>query len=115
MPMKPKGKKRVLVIDDDQDVRSLFVETLEPKGFDVVTSADPDVGVEGARETEPDLIFISLLFPHSNGLKVSKAIHADESLQRVPIVMLITYQGELDPKYTTTIGVVDVLVKPLNS
>lgn len=115
MPVNPKGKKRVLVIDDDQDVRSLFVETLEPKGFDVVTSADPDVGVEGARETEPDLIFISLFFPHSNGLKVSKAIHADDSLQKVPIVMLITYQGELDPKYTTTIGVVDVLVKPLNS
>ena len=115
MPVTSKGKKRVLVIDDEESVRSLFVKTLEPKGFDVVTSADPDVGVEGARETEPDLIFISLLFPHSNGLKVSKAIHADESLQKVPIVMLITYRGELDPKYTSTIGVVDVLVKPLGA
>jgi two-component system cell cycle response regulator DivK len=115
MPVTSKGKKRVLVIDDAENVRSLFVKTLEPKGFDVVTSADPDVGVEGARETEPDLIFISLLFPHSNGLKVSKAIHADEGLKNVPIVMLITYRGELDPKYTSTIGVVDVLVKPLGA
>jgi two-component system cell cycle response regulator DivK len=115
MPVTSKGKKRVLVIDDDENVRSLFVKTLEPKGFDVVTSADPDVGVEGARETEPDLIFISLLFTQSNGLKVSKAIHADESLQNVPIVVLITYRGELDPKYTSTIGVVDVLVKPLGA
>lgn len=115
MSIKSKGKKRVLVIDDDQDVRSLFVKTLEPEGFDVVTSADPDTGVEGARETEPDLIFISLIFPNSNGLKVSKAIHTDEILRKVPIVMLITQRGELDPKYTSTIGVVDVLVKPLDS
>jgi len=115
MPMNSKGKKRVLVIDDDQDVRSLFVKTLEPEGFDVVTSADPDTGVEGARETEPDLIFISLIFPNSNGLKVSKAIHADEILRKVPIVMLITQRGELDPKYTATIGVVDVLAKPLDA
>jgi two-component system cell cycle response regulator DivK len=115
MAVTSKGKKRVLVIDDDENVRSLFVRTLEPKGFDVVTSADPEVGVEGARDTQPDLMFISLLFPHSNGLKVSKAIHADKSLQGVPIVMLITYRGELDPKYTSTIGVVDVLVKPLGA
>ncbi len=113
MPVSSKGKKRILVIDDDQEVRSLFVRTLEPKGFDVVTSADPDEGVNGARETVPDIIFISLLFQHSNGLKVSKAIHADEGLHGVPIVMLTSYKGELDPKYTATIGVVDVLVKPI--
>ncbi len=105
-------KKKILVIDDDPSVGTRIAETLGPRGFDVLSVADPMEGVEKARKTEPDLFFISLLSTDSNGLRVSKTLHADERLKAAPIVMLISYQGELDPKYTTTIGVVDVLVKP---
>ncbi len=105
-------KKKILVIDDDPSVAGMIAETLGPRGFDVLSVADPMEGVEKARETEPDLFFISLLSPDSNGLRVSKTLHSDQRLKAAPIVILISYQGELDPKYTTTIGVVDVLVKP---
>jgi DNA-binding response OmpR family regulator/cell division septation protein DedD len=108
-------KRKVLVIDDDRSSSALIVRTLEPQGFRTFTVADPEEGVKKAAELEPDLIFINILFPSSNGLKVSKVIHSDEKLSHVPIVMLISYRGELDPKYTGTIGVVDVIVKPMRA
>lgn len=106
-------KGKILVIDDDAAVCDLVFGMLQPKGYEVLTAGNAQEGVDKAAEVKPDLIFISLLLPDSNGLKASKAIHSLEGLRTVPIVMLISYQGELDPRYTVTIGIVDVLVKPL--
>jgi CheY-like chemotaxis protein/cell division septation protein DedD len=106
-------KRKILVVDDDRAVRDLFVRTLEPGGFEVVAAENADEGIETARQIEPDIIYLSLLFPESNGLKVSKSLHSVERLKEIPIVVLTSYQGELDHKYTKTIGIVDVLVKPL--
>jgi CheY-like chemotaxis protein len=111
--MTEKRRGRVLVVDDDRVASDVIVKTLLPRGLDVSVAASPDRGVEKAREDTPDLVFVSLFFPDSNGLKVSKRIHALHGLERVPVVMLVSYKGDLDPKYTSTIGIVDVLVKPL--
>jgi CheY-like chemotaxis protein/cell division septation protein DedD len=111
----PKRKRKILIVDDDQTVGALFVHTLEPGGFNVVAVEDPDEGIETAKQIEPEIIYLSLLFPESNGLKVAKLLHSVERLKEIPIVVLISYHGELDPKYTKTIGIVDVLVKPLKS
>jgi DNA-binding response OmpR family regulator len=113
--MKAENKGTVLVIDDDAAVTQLFSQTVAVRGITVVSVADPDEGVEKAKELVPDIIFMGLLFRGSNGLKVSKQIHADEKLRSVPIVMLTSYHGELDPKYTATLGIVDVIVKPLDA
>ncbi len=80
----------------------------------MVAVENADEGIETAKQIEPDIIYLSLLFPESNGLKVGKSLHSVERLKETPIVVLISYRGELDPKYTKTIGIVDVLVKPLN-
>ncbi len=108
-------KKRILVIDDDQAVCDLITQTLEAKGFEVFIVSNPDEAVNNAKEIVPDLIFIGLLVHEANGLKISKSINSIESLKKIPIIMTIAYQGELDPKYTITIGIVDVIVKPLTA
>lgn len=107
-------KRKILVIDDDQSVCDMITRTLKNRGYEVFTEIHYQEGVEKAREVLPDLVFISLLLETTNGLKASKEIHAIEKLRKVPVVMLISYKGELDPKYTITIGIVDVLVKPLS-
>ena len=107
-------KRRILVIDDDQSVCDMIARTLEKEGYEVFTETRSQEGVLKAGEILPDLVFISLLLGTTNGLKVSKELHSVETLRKVPVVMLISYTGELDPKYTVTIGVVDVLVKPLS-
>lgn len=112
--MSAKIKKKVLVIDDDPFAYSQIAQSLEARGFEVITVSEPDEAVEKAKEIVPDLVFCSLVLPVSNGLKIIKSIHSIESLKKVPSVMLISYAGELDPKYTAPLGIVDVIVKPLN-
>lgn len=107
--------RRVLVIDEDEGSAGVFGKALEARGVEVYVIGTPDKGIEKAIEVEPDLIFVNLIFQESNGLKVSKLLHAIDKLRKVPIVMLIAHRRDLDPKYTSTIGVVDVLVRPLTA
>lgn len=109
------GTHKVLVIDEEKSSVSLFGKALEPRGIDVFVMGMPDKGIEKAIEIEPDLIFVNLIFQESNGLKVSKLIHAVEKLRKVPIIMLLAHKSDLDPKYTTTIGVVGVLIRPFTT
>jgi twitching motility two-component system response regulator PilH len=109
------ARKRVLVIDSDSEACDLIAETLGAKGFEVFPFLDPDEGVAKAGESRPDLVFISILFSGANGLKISRAVHSVEGLQRVPVIMLISFPDELDVRYTSTIGIVDVALKPVNA
>ena len=106
-------RKKILVIDDDAAACDLIEQTLEEQGLEVITIRDARAGFETAKTLLPDLIFINLLLPGINGLKFSKAIHSVETLKTVPVIMIVAQREELDPKYTTTIGIVDILVKPL--
>jgi DNA-binding response OmpR family regulator/cell division protein FtsN len=105
--------RKVLVIDDDAAACRRIEEALTRCGIEVQSSHDQRTGLEAAKAIIPDLIFINLLLPDTNGLKMSKAIHAVKNLEKVPVIMLISHEGELDPKYTVTIGIPDILVKPL--
>lgn len=107
------ARQKVLVIDDDTAACALIAGVLSRLGLEVLTKPDPRAGIEAAEAIIPDLIFINLLLSDTNGLKVSKAIHAVKGLEKVPVIMLISHRGELDPKYTMTIGILDTLVKPL--
>jgi DNA-binding response OmpR family regulator/cell division septation protein DedD len=107
-------KRKILIIDNDEAVCSSITQVLTSRGFDVLVAAEPDEGVKKAKDNNPDLVFISLLFNQSNGLKVSKAIHSIKNMEKTPVIMLISYPGELDPRYTVTIGIFDVIVKPVN-
>ena len=111
--MTGKRQRKVLVIEGDAGTGDLILQTLSRRGLQVTLASNAEEGLLRAKETLPDLVFISLFFPNSNGLKVSKLLHSVESLKQAPVVMLIEYQGELDPKYTSAIGIVDVLVRPI--
>jgi DNA-binding response OmpR family regulator len=106
------GRKKILIVDDDREVISTIAQTLQEKGYEVIPAAGFQEGIDKAQQAMPDLIYLSLLLQGSNGLKASKAIHSIEGLEKAPVIMMISYEGELDPRYTVTIGIVDVIVKP---
>jgi len=113
--MSERQEEKVIVIDDDHGTCKLILRELEAKGLEVIIISDPENAVEKAKQIDPDLIFISLLSFGSEGVRVCKSIHSIKNLREVPVIMLISYPGELDPRYAATLGVVDVLVTPLNT
>ena len=113
--MNERQKRKILVVDDDQDVCNMISMALGPKGFEVIIVSDPQKAIEKAKEIEPNLIFVSLVLSRSNGLKVSTAILSIKNLKEVPIFLLISSFEEFNKRYATYLGIRDVLVKPLNT
>jgi signal transduction histidine kinase/DNA-binding response OmpR family regulator/CHASE3 domain sensor protein len=100
----------VLVIDDEQTVRDLMRRFLAREGFDVVTAADGEEGLELARQLRPALITLDVLMPGMDGWSVLQALKAEPALAPIPVVML-TIMDEQRRGYA--LGAADYLCKPI--
>lgn len=68
--------KRILVVDDDENVRESFLATLEPLGYDVALAAGGQEGLESAKSNRPDLIFLDLKMPVMNGAETLERLQS---------------------------------------
>ena len=80
--------KRIMIIDDEQDVR-LYLKTLfEKNGYETETAQDGDEGYPKTVAYKPDLITLDILMPKQSGIRVYTKLKEDETLKEVPIVVL---------------------------
>jgi CheY-like chemotaxis protein len=80
-----------LIIDDDEIIRSLITDILEPFGFTVRTAATAEDGRESARGHRPDLIICDMILPDALGSETALEFRRDPSLQNVPIILVTGY------------------------
>jgi CheY-like chemotaxis protein len=97
---------RILVIDDDSDIREVVGEALQFAGYQVATARDGREGLASARSFRPDLILLDLMMPGMSGWEFRAAQLRDAALSRIPVVV-VTALGH-DPD----IQVSAVLSKP---
>ena len=90
--------RKILVIDDEEIIRSLLTDILEDKGYQVITAADGETGLKQAQDDQPDLIIVDLLIPKMPGGVVAKKLRENEKTARIPIVFLtgMLDKGEAD-------------------
>ena len=79
--------KKILIIDDESDARAFLKAILEENGYETMTAADGEEGLEKAQETPPHLILLDLMMPKKSGVKFLHEIKRDEQLKEVPIVI----------------------------
>ena len=80
--------KRIMIIDDEQDVR-LYLKTLfEKNGYETETAHDGDEGYPKTVAYKPDLITLDILMPKQSGIRVYTKLKEDEALKGVPVVVL---------------------------
>ncbi|NOZ02938.1 MAG: response regulator [Deltaproteobacteria bacterium] len=90
----PLEGRKILVIDDEPDIRTFLSTVLEDNGASVLTAGNGDEGMEKARAERPDLITLDLNMPGRDGGQIYSAIRADEDLKDIPVV-IITGKPEL--------------------
>lgn len=105
----------VLVVDADHETEEKIVSTLEAEGYLVFTATGRDIRSGVAEKISPALIYIKPAANNVEGFEVCKAIHNMEKYRDVPIILLASLRGPLDPRYTTFYGIVDYLKLPLTS
>ncbi|HXR69879.1 response regulator transcription factor [Actinocrinis sp.] len=104
------GGARLLVVDDDSEVREALGRALKLEGFSVTLAADGAAALEAVRETPPDALVLDVAMPGIDGLAVARALRAAED--RTPILMLTARDAIADRVFGLNAGADDYLVKP---
>jgi two-component system response regulator MprA len=104
------GGARLLIVDDDSEVREALGRALKLEGFSVTLAADGAAALEAVREAPPDALVLDLAMPGIDGLAVARALRAAED--RTPILMLTARDAIADRVFGLNAGADDYLVKP---
>ena len=80
--------KRILVVDDEQDVRDYLQTALEDAGFQVETATNGAEALEAVKRHPPDLISLDLVMPRHSGAKFYRELQKDKELHRIPVLVV---------------------------
>lgn len=105
---------RIVVADDDADIRDLVAFKLRQAGHEIVAVADGRAAIAASQETAPDLIVLDVMMPGMSGLEACRAFRLDPALARVPIVLLTARAQESDIGHGFDAGADDYVVKPFS-
>jgi CRP-like cAMP-binding protein/DNA-binding NarL/FixJ family response regulator len=104
--------KKILLIEDNVDVRENTAEILELSGYKVITAVNGKAGVEKAMEQKPDLVICDIMMPVLDGYGVLHAIHKNEELKNTPFIFLTAKAERLDMRKGMELGADDYITKP---
>ncbi len=111
---KPSEADRVLVVDDEDDLRNLVVFNVRNAGFDVQSARNGLDALAAARAHRPAVVVLDLMLPDMLGTAVCAALRHDSELADVGILMLTARGGEYDRIQGLESGADDYVVKPFN-
>ena len=106
-------KYRVLIIEDTADTRA-FLESMLGREFEVITAENGVIGVDFARNRNPDLILLDILLPILSGYDTCSLLKKDERTKHIPIVFLSVKNTVADITQGLACGADDYVAKPFD-
>lgn len=109
--------KKILIVDDEAYIRLLLEQTLEDledDGVALLTAADGEEGLQIAREEKPELIFLDVMMPRTNGFDVCRTIKREWHMEDVTVVLLTAKGQEYDRQQGKEAGADHYLTKPFD-
>ena len=80
--------KKVLVVDDDPDIRMLNKSIVEESGYTPIEAENGEEGLKMAKKENPDLIILDVLMPKQSGVRLYRDLVTHKSLKHIPIILL---------------------------
>ncbi len=108
------AKLKVLIVDDEEDIRELVELYLGRDGYDIVTCETGEQALEIVRTDIMDLIVLDLMLPGISGLDVCKKLKANRKTESLPIVMLTAKSEDVDVVAGLELGADDYVSKPFS-
>jgi two-component system phosphate regulon response regulator PhoB len=106
--------RRVLIIEDENDIVDLLTYHLKQTGFSVSTALDGALGLEKARKERPSLVILDLMLPGMDGKDVCRALKSNPLTQSIPVLMLTAKSEEMDRVIGFELGADDYVTKPFS-
>ena len=105
---------KILIAEDERDIRDLITYTLQFAGYEVVSAGDGEEAVQLTLLEKPDLVLLDVRMPRMNGYEACKAIKADEKTKGIPVVFLSAKGQEAEIQAGMQAGAVEYMVKPFS-
>jgi DNA-binding response OmpR family regulator len=105
---------RVLLAEDDRDIRDLVSLKLTGAGFEVIAVGDGVATLKVAREQPIDLVLLDVTMPLMSGLEVVRELRLDPATVGLPIILLTARSQEFDVEVGLSLGATDYVVKPFS-
>src|SRR5512144_2382327 len=105
---------KIVVADDDADIRDLVVFKLQQSGHEVVSVVDGAAAVEACRDLLPDLALLDVMMPGMSGFEACLELRADPALAAIPVILLTARAQESDIEQGFNVGADDYVVKPFS-
>ena len=102
---------KILIVEDEYDIRELLQNYLENEGYQVITASDGGQAIELFRSFSVDLVLLDILLPRLNGYEVCKAIREESDL---PVIMLTALDSEEDQLKGFDLRIDDYIPKPFS-
>ena len=80
-------KKKILVVDDEMDIRIFISTLLETNGYKPLVAKDGEEGLKMIKESKPDGIILDVMMPKESGLKLYREIKSNENTSQIPVIM----------------------------
>ena len=106
--------QKILIIEDEIDIRELLTYNLELEGFDVVGVANGEDAYRALQTGSIQLVVLDLMLPDISGLEICRYIRRDSALSRLPVIMLTAKGEEVDRIVGFELGADDYVTKPFN-
>ncbi len=103
---------RILVVDDEEDIRTILVVTLRRAGYEVASAGDGLEAIEAVQRQAPDLILLDVMMPRADGLETLKRIRQHAPTAQVPVIMLTARSALADKMRGFERGADDYVGKP---
>jgi len=108
-------KKRILVVDDEDDIVSIVKVRLENAGYEVDCAYDGKEGLERIKTAKPDLAILDIMMPEINGSTLCGMLKYDARYKDLPVIILTAKGAQLDKEIGETVGADAYIVKPFEA
>jgi DNA-binding response OmpR family regulator len=106
--------KKILVVDDEDDILHFLEMVLKEKGYQVTTASGGHEALTRAQIDKPDLVLLDIMMPQMDGWEVLKLLRVDEDTRRIPVAMLSARTEAKDRVQGLQEGAIDYICKPFS-
>ena len=109
-----RARKRILLVDDDQEIVESMRIALQAKGYEILVARDGNQGLAMAEREAPDLVILDMMMPKRSGFLVLEKLRrsSNDALVKQKIIMITANEGSRHKAYAEMLGVDDYIRKP---
>ena len=107
-------QKKILIVEDDPDIRKVLAMRLEINGYSVIEAEDGEQGLDKIKADKPDLVIMDLMMPKIDGFEACRMIRFDDKYKDIPIIVLSALNEQNEREKAIESGADAYFIKPFD-